>query len=206
MSLKPGSRTAWSCAVALAWPSWALAAAPEDTLELTTKLIGLIFLVFVLAVVAAVYWMKSSDPRETPLKRIFARTDAVHCVGPGTLVAECARLMAAKRIGAVLVLDDGRITGIFTERDALDRVLACGLDPNGIKVAEVMTRSPVCVAPDTSVSAAMELVTTRRFRHLPVVDQGRLVGVVSSGDLTRWLVKERLPQAQQRLQQPALIA
>ncbi len=89
--------------------------------------------------------------------------------------------------------DAAGLRGIFTERDALIRVLAAGRDPKSVRVLEVMTPDPVSVAPDTTVDAAMALVTRRRFRHLPVVDDsGRLLAVVSSGDLTRWLVGERI--------------
>lgn len=185
-------------------PTATWAATAEETLELTTKAIALIFALFVLAVIAAVYWMRTFDTRETPLGQMFKAGDPIHSVGPEARIAECARLMTANKVGALVVVEDGQLTGIFTERDALSRVLACGLDPNGIKVGEVMTKSPVCVTPTTTIGTAMELVTTRRFRHLPVVDNGRLVAVLSSGDLTRWFVKEKSPEAQQAVHLAAI--
>jgi len=87
------------------------------------------------------------------------------------------------------------VKGIFTERDALTRVLAAGLDPVRVRVAEVMTRDPTSVTPDMTVDAAMALITRRRFRHLPVMQEGRLLAVVSGGDLTRWLVKDQIGEA-----------
>jgi CBS domain-containing protein len=77
------------------------------------------------------------------------------------------------------------------------KVLACGLDPNKTTVSEVMTKDPFCVGPTTTVGEAMKVVTTRRFRHLPIVDNGKVLAVVSSGDLTHWLVKDQMGEVQQ---------
>jgi CBS domain-containing protein len=93
-------------------------------------------------------------------------------------------------------MDGERLIGIFTERDALNKVLAAGLDSFGTKVSEVMTKDPHCIVPTTTVGEAMELVTTRRFRHLPVVENGKVLAVVSSGDLTHWLVKDQAGEVQ----------
>ena len=106
-------------------------------------------------------------------------------------------LVTAEKIGALIVMDGERLTGIFTERDALNKVLAAGLDPRSTKVSEVMTKDPYCIPPTTTVGAAMELVTKRRFRHLPIVENGKLLAVVSSGDLTHWLVKDQVGEVQE---------
>jgi signal-transduction protein with cAMP-binding, CBS, and nucleotidyltransferase domain len=96
--------------------------------------------------------------------------------------------MNARRVGALLVVDaSGRMCGIFTERDVLTRVLDAGRDPQTTTVAQVMTPSPMTVSPETRVADAMELITSRRVRHLPVVDDDRLVGMISIGDLLRWV-------------------
>jgi CBS domain-containing protein len=71
-------------------------------------------------------------------------------------------------------------------------VLAAGLAAGSTKVSDVMTSDPTCVTPGTTVADAMRLITTRRFRHLPIVENGRVLAVVSSGDLTRWLVQDQL--------------
>jgi CBS domain-containing protein len=144
-----------------------------------------------------VYFMRSRDKRGTPLGRIFEEREAIHSVGPDTAVAACVRTMAAEKIGALVVLDGERLVGIFTERDALYRVLAAGLDPVSTKVSEVMTKDPYCIPPTTTVGKAMELVTKRRFRHLPIVEHGKVLAVVSSGDLTHWLVKDQLGEVQE---------
>jgi CBS domain-containing protein len=105
--------------------------------------------------------------------------------------------MTAGKIGALIVLDGERLTGIFTERDALNKVLAGGLDPGNTKVSEVMTKDPFCIRSTTTVADAMKLITKRRFRHLPIVDNGKVLAVVSSGDLTHWLVQDQTGEVQE---------
>jgi CBS domain-containing protein len=174
-----------------------LAAQLEEVQALVGKL-GLYVLVLV-AIVAAFYVFSTRlrDKRAAPLSRIFAASEAIHSVGPDTLVTECVRAMAAAKIGALIVMDGERLAGIFTERDALNKVLAAGLDPRSTKVSEVMTKDPYCVAPTTTVGAAMQLVTKRRFRHLPIVQDGKVLAVLSSGDLTHWLVKDQMGEVQE---------
>ncbi len=90
------------------------------------------------------------------------------------------------RVGAVLVCDGTACSGIFTERDLMTRVILNGLDPTTTRVAEVMTADVACVQPSTPASEAMAIMTERRCRHLPVVEGGEIVGVISIGDLVRW--------------------
>jgi CBS domain-containing protein len=97
-------------------------------------------------------------------------------------VAAAARLMKEHRIGALLVLQDGRLAGIFTERDALFRVIAEGRDPKKTRIAEVMTANPRTIAPDRPFGHALHLMHEGGFRHVPVVDNGRPLGVVSARD------------------------
>ena len=92
-------------------------------------------------------------------------------------------------IGALAVVDDGRRVGIFTERDALYRVINANSDPASTPLSEVMTRDPETVSPNLTVTDAMRIVTEQRFRHLPLTEQGELIAMVSSGDLTRWVVE-----------------
>jgi CBS domain-containing protein len=152
---------------------------------------------FVIVVTVAVYFMRLRDKREAPLGRIFEEREAIHSVGPDTPVTTCVRTMTAEKIGALIVMDGERLIGIFTERDALNKVLATGLDPASTKVSEVMTKDPYCIPPTTTVGEAMELVTSRRFRHLPIVENGKVLAVVSSGDLTHWLVKDQIGEVQE---------
>ena len=97
-------------------------------------------------------------------------------------VAAAARLMKEQRVGAILVVRDGELAGIFTERDALYRVVAEGRDPAATRVADVMTANPRTIAPDRPFGHALHLMYEGGFRHVPVVDNGRPLGVVSARD------------------------
>lgn len=99
---------------------------------------------------------------------------------PETSVSEAAKLMAKKKVSAVLVVEDGRLVGIFTERDAVYRVIAKGLDAHTTRLAEVMTPDPTTVAPDESFGYAMLMMHERGFRHAPVIENDRPVGIVSA--------------------------
>src|SRR5665811_1501217 len=159
--------------------SAALAATQEELLTILMGQIQMyVVIAFVIIVIAAVYFMKSQDKRQTPLNKIFEEGETIHSVGPDTPVTECVRTMTAKNIGALIVMDGERLVGIFTERDALNKVLAAGLEPGKTKVSEVMTKDPYSIPPTTTVGEAMELVTKRRFRHLPIVKNGKVLAVI----------------------------
>ena len=179
-------------------PSAALAASePEQTITTISEILAYGSILFVVVIGALVYFVRLQDKRRTPLDTLFNERETVHSVGPNTLVTECVRTMTAKKIGALVVMDGERLVGIFTERDALNKVLAAGLEPGKTKVSEVMTKDPYCIPPTTTVGEAMELVTSRRFRHLPIVKDGKVLSVVSSGDLTHWLVKDQVGEVQE---------
>jgi CBS domain-containing protein len=115
--------------------------------------------------------------------------DAVWAVEPDTTVLEALQVMAEKGIGAILVLSDGGITGILSERDVARRIAAdaaCNLDA---PVRDVMTERVITVQPSRRLEVCMALMTGRRIRHLPVVtDDGDLVGLVSIGDVVRAVI------------------
>ena len=98
-------------------------------------------------------------------------------------VFEVVKAMVSRNIGAVPILHDGRLVGIFSERDLMSRVVAEGLDPRTTLVEEVMTRDPLTVSPCESMENCMVLMRRHGFRHLPVCDGGRLVAVVSLRDI-----------------------
>ncbi len=106
-------------------------------------------------------------------------------MSPMTPVSTAAREMSERHIGAVLVVDEGQLQGIFTERDALTRVLAPSRDPDTTLIAEVMTRHPDTISPDETVAYALSVMNERGYRHMPVVDGETLVGIVSIRDLYR---------------------
>ena len=97
-------------------------------------------------------------------------------------VTQVASLMKKQRIGAVMVLENDQLVGIFTERDALFRVAAEGVDPSTTKIAEVMTREPVTIAADKPFSDALDKMHIGQFRHVPVLDGETPIGMVSSRD------------------------
>jgi len=173
------------------------AATQEELLVTITKMMGYVSILFVVVVIASVYFMKSRDKRRVPLNKIFEEGEAIHSVGPDTPVTECVRRMVAEKIGALVVMNGETLKGIFTERDALNKVLAAGLDPGSTKVSEVMTKDPYSIPPMTTVGDAMGLITKRRFRHLPIVEKGKLLAVLSSGDLTRWMVEDRMEEVRE---------
>ena len=100
-----------------------------------------------------------------------------------TTVDQAARLMQDNEVGALLVIEKGRLVGIFTERDALFRVLAAGRNPRTTPLTDVMTRDPQSIHPDKAFGYAMLMMYEGGFRHVPVVEKGRPLGVVSARDV-----------------------
>ena len=102
---------------------------------------------------------------------------------PATLtVSEAARLMKEHRVGAIMVVQEDTLVGIFTERDALIRVLAEGRDVQTTRLADVMTRNPKTIHPDRSFAEGLQMMYGGSFRHVPVVEDGRPVGMISARD------------------------
>jgi CBS domain-containing protein len=112
-------------------------------------------------------------------------------VTPETTVYDTLRLMADKNIGAVLVLDGGQTVGIFTERDYARQVILKGKASKDTPVHEVMTTRVVFVRPEQTIEDCMALMTDKRCRHLPVLDEGRLAGVLSIGDVVKAVISEK---------------
>ncbi len=115
----------------------------------------------------------------------------VWSVKPANTVLEALDVMAARDVGAVLVLDGEKLVGIFTERDYARKVVLAGRSSKESRVAEIMTSHVVCVTPDRSIDECMALMTNRRLRHLPVVDHKRVVGIVSIGDLVKATIDDQ---------------
>jgi|SRR5690554_5926997 len=110
-------------------------------------------------------------------------------VPPTATVYEAIETMNAARIGSVLIIDEAALHGIFSERDVLTRVIPGGHDPRELRVDAVMTRRLTTATPEDSVGDTLALITRRRIRHVPVIEDGRLVGIVSIGDLTKWMTE-----------------
>ncbi len=151
-----------------------------------------VLLIFALVVAVGIFFKKGKDIRNESLSELLEEHHAsVHSVNPATSVTDCVRQMNEQQIGAMLVMEDERLLGIFTERDAITKVLGSGLEPSYTRVSAVMSHDPICVTPTTTLDEAMAIVSNQRVRHLPVVQNDQVLGMVSSGDLTHWLVEER---------------
>jgi len=125
---------------------------------------------------------------DTPVSALIERKgSAVHAVASTITVADAVAEMNKKKIGCVVIIDAGRIVGIFTERDVLRRIVGDGVDAKTTAVGDVMTKDVITIPPNTTVEQTMVLFADKRCRHIPVVDSGRLVGLISIGDISRWV-------------------
>jgi CBS domain-containing protein len=115
----------------------------------------------------------------------------IYTVRPDDTVFEALGLMAARNIGAVLVVAEGTLLGILSERDYARKGILQGRASRDTPVADLMTAPVICVEPSFTADACMALMTDRRIRHLPVMDGGRLIGIVSIGDVVRAVVQEQ---------------
>jgi CBS domain-containing protein len=123
---------------------------------------------------------------------LASKGNEVFSVRPEATVYEALELMAEKNIGAVVVTDpDGKLHGIFSERDHARKMMIKGRDAHITRVREIMTTLIVSVNPDTHLRDCMSLMTEKRVRHLPVIKDGKLVGVVSIGDVVKSLLSEQ---------------
>lgn len=114
----------------------------------------------------------------------------IYAVGADSTVFEALELMAEADIGGVLVIDDGVLKGIFTERDYARKIVLKGLVSRNVKVGQMMTANPVTVPPTAPLNGVMQTMTRRRFRHLPVVDGDTVVGVVTIGDVLKAVLED----------------
>jgi CBS domain-containing protein len=106
-------------------------------------------------------------------------------------VFDALRTMAEKNVGALLVIDEGRLVGILSERDYARKIALKGKSSKDTLVKEIMTEKVVYIRPDESIEECMALMTEKHFRHLPVIDNGTLIGVISIGDVVRTVISEQ---------------
>ena len=116
------------------------------------------------------------------------KTGSVWTIGPQASAYEALQLMADKDVGALLVLDQGALVGIFSERDYARKVNLKGKSAKTTKVGELMTAKVLYISPDKTVDECMALMTDKHIRHLPVMDAGKLVGIVTIGDVVKSVV------------------
>ncbi len=115
---------------------------------------------------------------------------------PSDTLESVARLMARKRIGAVLVLDEGSVAGVLSERDIVKTIAAHGSDALSMPVRAAMTSVVVSCSPHDTVEEVMEEMTRGRFRHMPVIEEGRLLGVISIGDVVKRRIDDAVHEAE----------
>jgi len=111
-------------------------------------------------------------------------------VAPDNSILDALKIMAEFDIGAVLVTEGDQLVGIFTERDYARKVMLKGLVSHDVKVRELMTGNPFTVTPENTVKEVMQTMTDKRFRHLPVVENGQIAGIVTIGDMVKCIVSE----------------
>ena len=127
-------------------------------------------------------------------EHLEALVGAAPLVDPGTSVHVALDKMHREGLDCLLVVSDRQLIGIFTERDALNKALAPDRDVSRAKVSDLMTKDPYCIPPAMTIADAMEIVTQRQIRHLPIVQDGKVLGLISSRDLTDWVVKNSLQE------------
>ena len=110
---------------------------------------------------------------------------------PGATVYDALRVMAEKDVGALLVMEGGKLVGIISERDYARKVVLKGRTSRETLVREIMTERPICIRTDQTIEEAMALMTNKRIRHLPVLAEGRLAGVISIGDVVKDIISEQ---------------
>ncbi len=115
----------------------------------------------------------------------------VWSIGPDASVFDALKIMADKDVGALVVLDGGNLVGIISERDYARKIVLLGRASPTTQVKEIMTSRIACVDPERNVDECMALVTEKRIRHLPVLENGKLVGLISIGDLVKSIITEQ---------------
>ncbi|MDY0092760.1 MAG: CBS domain-containing protein [Candidatus Vecturithrix sp.] len=131
--------------------------------------------------------MKTTTVRQL----LQGKGNAIWSIVPEARVVEALQLMADKDVGALLVLKEGKLVGIFSERDYARKVLLKGKHLEDTLVKELMTKELFCVSPDNTIKECMALITQKRIRHLPVMEDGQVVGVLSIGDVLNKLISDQ---------------
>lgn len=126
---------------------------------------------------------------KTVSQLLQGKSSGVLSVAPDTRVFDALKLMAEKNVGALLVMNGETLLGILSERDYARKVILLGKSSHEITVSDIMSGKPVTVTPKQTVDDCMELMSSRRIRHLPVIDNARVIGVLSIGDLVKAVIE-----------------
>jgi CBS domain-containing protein len=120
-----------------------------------------------------------------------AKGNATFTITPDTSIYHALELMVEKNVSALLVMENEKLAGIFTERDYARKVALKGKSSKDTLIGEIMTRDLVTVSPDSTIDECMELMTGKYIRHLPVVENDKLAGIISIGDVVRCIIQEQ---------------
>ena len=137
------------------------------------------------------------NPNATISELLSSKDRSIWTVSPDTMVFDAIQLMADKNIGALLVTEGEKLVGIITERDYTRKVALKGKSSKQTAVREIISGQVIQVEPENTVEDCMRLMTTHRIRHLPVLESGRIVGIVSIGDLVNWIISAQHSTIQQ---------
>ena len=121
---------------------------------------------------------------------------ALHAVSSSVTVFEAVQKMNQHKVGCVLVMNGDQLAGIFTERDVLTRVVTSKLDPHLTPITQAMSSNVLTIAPEATVQEVMDIFAERRCRHLPVMQDGKLTGLISIGDVSRWVANSHRAEAE----------
>ena len=116
---------------------------------------------------------------------------AVYTVSPESSVYEALEELENNNLGSLVVVENGKLIGIFTERDYARKIILKGRSSRDTHVKDIMTERPLFVSPDTSIDACMQLMSSKFIRHLPVLDNDQLIGVISIGDVVKYIINEK---------------
>lgn len=126
------------------------------------------------------------------VKHILHKKSAVvHSVSQDVSVLEALKIMMEKNISALLVIEGGQLKGIFTERDYARKIILQGKSSKDTAIREVMTKDPHTITPDEAIDQCMQLMTNNHFRHLPVLNEGAVIGIISIGDLVKSIIEDQ---------------
>ena len=122
---------------------------------------------------------------------LMSKGNEVYVISPDAMVLDALRMMAEKDVGALVIIDGDEMVGIFSERDYARKIALQGKSSRTTPVWAVMTDDVVCVSSDLTADKCMAIMTDKRIRHLPVLDDGRLVGIISIGDVVKSIMSEQ---------------
>jgi CBS domain-containing protein len=132
------------------------------------------------------------DPEMVQINEVLShKGHTVHTIAPSATVYRAIEKMVAENVGSLVVVSKGQIRGIITERDYLRRVILQGRASKTTRVEEIMTKQVAFVSPENTVEQTLAIMTEKRCRHLPVIEDGKLVGIVSVGDLIKHLIRDQ---------------